>query len=296
MLSLAARDEDGLAWRVQCSPRETMVKILFLGANAQDTARLQIGVEIRELRDELMRLRADAEIRIEAELAVHPRDLQRHLLRHAPDGLHFSGHGGGAERPAEADGDPDAALLLEDSDGGPVSLRPEALAELLKIIRRGCPLRCVVLNACFTAQQAELIARHVDCVIGMRDAIEDEAAVAFTSALYRALALGRSVETAFKLGCNQLALLKLPGGDAPALFHRPDVRPSEVRLLPGGAARPPRRAGAGANRRRRRRMRRATLGAAALLCAALAFLCGAWFRARWPPSEAQSGATAEAVP
>ncbi|WP_437805816.1 CHAT domain-containing protein [Sorangium sp. So ce1078] len=295
-----------------------MVKVLILGANGRDTTRLQLAAEVRDIREALDKTGRGAAMRIEAELAVRPRDLQEHLLRHAPGIIHFSGHGcrsseggeaGEAARarsatsrellPAEEIGapaseDPEGGLLFEDDRGAAVAVRPEALTELLEIVGRGASVRCVVLNACFTAPQAERIAQHVGCVVGARRSIDDRSAIAFATGFYRALALGKDVQAAFALGRNEIHVRGLPGHDVPELFHRPDVDPRGVVLVPqeaggteqrerqqrerpiqepdagpppGATGGAPDRPGSGPPRQRRRRWKAAIL-AGALLCAA----------------------------
>lgn len=239
-------------------------KVLFLGANGRDTTRLRLSAEVREIRNELETAGASDTIHFIAELAVRPSDLQSLLLKHTPDVIHFSGHGYATdalaeteEWPTDSNADasreflpsknaasrtdevPSEGLLLEDDYGAAVALRPEVLAELLAIIARDKPLRCVVLNACFTAAQAEVIARHVDCVIGTKHAIDDHAAIAFSIAFYRALAYGKSIGTAFDLGRVEIGLSVHVGirssRDAgamptPLLFHRPGVAPERLFL------------------------------------------------------------------
>jgi hypothetical protein len=71
----------------------------------------------------------------------------------------------------------------------------------------------------------------------MKRAIDDRAAIAFAVGFYRALALGKSVRTAFDLGRNEIALRGLPDSDVPELIHRADVEPSNVFLGRGSQAR-----------------------------------------------------------
>jgi hypothetical protein len=78
----------------------------------------------------------------------------------------------------------------------------------------------VVLNACYSQQQAKAIAEHIDCVIGMSEAIGDSAAISFATAFYQALAYGKDVQTAFELGCNQVDLERLNQQDIPKLLAK----------------------------------------------------------------------------
>jgi eukaryotic-like serine/threonine-protein kinase len=187
-----------------------MIKLLFLGANPADTARLAIDREVREITQRLRATPHGAQFEIAQEWAVHVGDLQAALLRHQPDIVHFGGH-------ARATGE----ILVEDETGKAVPIRPSALAELFRIL--GDRIRCVVLNACYSEHQAEAIQRHVDCVVGMSGAIEHGAAIAFSGAFYQSLGFGKPVKTAFALGCNQIDLTGLRDADVPRLRVRDGV-------------------------------------------------------------------------
>lgn len=226
--------------------------LLFLGANASDTTRLRLGAELRDVQRALQITGVGEVFRLVAELAVRPRDLQSLLLMHAPNMLHFCGHGSDPSRGITLDRvmppgktsrefvpmedtplgmDASGGLLLEDEQGNAVAVRPDVLTALLAILRRDIPLRCVVLNACFTAFQAQAIANHVDCVIATTREVDDNAAIAFSTAFYRAIAYGKSVSSAFELGRIEVGLRGLPGEGVFQLFHRPQVEPQGVFLV-----------------------------------------------------------------
>jgi len=154
-------------------------KILFLGANGRDTTRLRLGTEVRDIRRELETAGASEAFHITAELAVRPADLQRLLLLHEPNLIHFSGHGlnpdpekttttsGPTTRefaPSETSSVDrfTGGLLLENDTGAAVAVRPDVFADLLAIVKRDVPLRCVVLNACFSAAQADAIRARIE--------------------------------------------------------------------------------------------------------------------------------------
>ena len=65
--------------------------------------------------------------------------------------------------------------------------------------------------------QAAGIAESIDCVVGMSAAIGDESAIAFAASFYQALGYGRSIQTAFDLGCGQIDLQGLGEEDTPKL-------------------------------------------------------------------------------
>jgi hypothetical protein len=94
-----------------------------------------------------------------------------------------------------------------------------------------------VLNACYSSAQAEAIAHHVAYVVGMSDAIGDDAAIAFSVGFYQAIGAGRSIEEAFDLGCTQLQLQNIPDQSVPQLLRRRDLtegREKRIIPMPGG--------------------------------------------------------------
>jgi hypothetical protein len=183
----------------------SLIKILFLAANPADRDYLRLEAEMRDIDLALQQTAFRDRFDITRHGAVRAADLQGYLLRHKPDIVHFSGHG-----------DSSSEIVLEDSSGKshPVSVR--ALSKLFSVLKDD--IRCVVLNACYSEQQAKAIAEHVDCVTGMSKAIGDKAAISFAIAFYRALGYGRSVQTAFDLGCAQIDLENLGEQDTPKLL------------------------------------------------------------------------------
>ena len=78
----------------------------------------------------------------------------------------------------------------------------------------------MVLNACYSAEQAEAIAQHIPFVVGMQSSMPDDAAIAFSLGFYRAIGAGRDIEFAFKLGINAIALDRISGDDLPKLLKK----------------------------------------------------------------------------
>lgn len=173
------------------------MKILFLAANPIRFKKLALDEEAHSIEDKIR----DAKHRDSVELVTHwatrPSDLQQAILEHEPTVVHFSGHGGGS-----------IGIVMHSATKGDDSLvSSEALAELFMVLNDG--IRVVVLNACYSEEQAKAIVNHVDFVVGMSDSIGDEAARIFAAAFYRGLSFGKSVQTAFNLGINELSLVGL---------------------------------------------------------------------------------------
>ncbi len=187
------------------SHQATIVKILFLATNPTDTARLRLDEESRAI-DQVLR---QAEFRdrfdVEQHWAIRVTDIQGYLLRHKPDIVHFSGHGGQSSE-----------IIMEDSSGESHPVSARALSTLFSVLKGN--IRCVVLNACYSERQAKAIAEHIDCVIGMSKSIKDVSAVSFATAFYQALAYGQNVKAAFDLGCIQIDLENLSEQDRPKLI------------------------------------------------------------------------------
>ncbi len=183
---------------------EKKIKILFLAANPKDTTQLRIDEEIRTIDQALRGAEFRDRFDIEQQWAVRVSDLQDHFLRFKPDIVHFSGHGSTRE------------IILEDLSGEIAAVSTQALSDLFRILKDN--IQCVVLNACYSENQAQAIAGHIDCVVGMSQEIGDEAAISFAAAFYRALGYGRDVKTAFELGTSQIDLSGLGEQDIPRLL------------------------------------------------------------------------------
>jgi hypothetical protein len=176
---------------------EPAKKILILAANPKDTSPLRLDEEVRDIGEGLRRSAKRDQFDLEQRWATRPRDLRRALLEVSPQIVHFSGHGSHHE-----------GLILEDEIGQTKSVSASALAGLFKLFSD--QIECVLLNACYSASQAEAISQHVPYVIGTSQAISDRAAIEFAVGFYDALAAGHSVESAYKFGCISI---QLAGGD-----------------------------------------------------------------------------------
>jgi hypothetical protein len=162
------------------------MKILILEANPRSD--LSLNEEIRELEEVIQRSRDRHQFEIRIKLAVRSSDLQPSILDFKPNIIHFCGHGAGEE-----------GLVLRDK-----KISTDALSTLFSLSKEH--LQCVVLNACYSDTQANEIVKNIDYVIGMKQAIQDNAAIAFSIGFYLALGYGRTYEDAFKFGRNAIQL------------------------------------------------------------------------------------------
>ena len=199
------------------APTPARVKILYLAANPITMTLLDLTREIRAIEQLIGVGKPRDGLEIVACWAARTSDLQRALLEEDPQILHFSGHGSPREQ-----------FILEDGTGARVE--KEAFSDLIGIV--GANVRLVVLNACDTEPVADALVRHIDCAIGMHEAIGDEAAIAFAASFYQALGFGKSIATAFNAATNELKLSRITEDRTPRLVVKAGVDAAE-RVLVG---------------------------------------------------------------
>lgn len=166
-----------------------MRKILFLAANPQMSARTRLDQESRDIREGLQRSRHRDSFQIVQRWATRPIDLLRAVQEELPQVVHFSGSMEG-----------ESGLHLEDSEGRPQLVEGTALASLFKLFGQKANIDCVVLNGCYSQDQAQHIASHVPYVIGTPQSVDEQAAIDFSIGFYDALGVGDSIDIAFESG------------------------------------------------------------------------------------------------
>jgi hypothetical protein len=197
--------------------KPTVTTIVMMAANPSDTVPLRLGQEQNMIDEGIERARYRERFALQTYAATRVNDIQRVLLKYNPGILHFSGHAKtlqDRDNPAEVQ----VGLLFEGPDGRTQPVKLDALASTLSEFTD--TLRLVVLNACWSDKQAQVIADTVGCVVGMSSEIADDAARQFALGFYQGLAFGRSVASAFRLGCGQIDLQKLPEAHKPHLRLR----------------------------------------------------------------------------
>lgn len=179
-------------------------KILFLGANPENTTQLRIGQEARDIEHGLERASHRDHFELVTKWAVRAKDLRRALLDESPQIVHFSGHGSG-----------EAGIILENDQGQPQMVGAVALGNLFRLFSE--KIECVLLNACYSESQADEIVRHIPYVIGMNKAVPDSTAIEFAVAFYDALASGRDYTFSYEYAVSAIELQGLSGSLIPVL-------------------------------------------------------------------------------
>ncbi len=131
--------------------------ILILAANPRQD--LNLRKEIHILKSVIERSQAQDEFEVKIGSGVSSDEIQRLFLEHKPRIVHFCGHGVGKQ-----------GLVFEDDEKSEKLVSNEALSDLFKIF--GNKVECVLLNACYSEIQATEISRHINYVMGMKQAIK----------------------------------------------------------------------------------------------------------------------------
>lgn len=198
--------------------------ILFLAANPLGTDRLALDREARAIQVELERSGHRDQFEFVTRWAAEPLDLLRELRRLKPTIVHFSGNGRGWRQDVGAapfDGDSQHGLFFQGSDGLPHFVSTEALGETFGAA--GSSVKLVVLNACYCKAQAGVLLAHVDCIVGMRGPIHEDAARNFAIGFYGGLGERESIAAAYKQGRAAIKLDGLPGGERSRLKTRDGI-------------------------------------------------------------------------
>lgn len=189
----------------------TKVKILMLSSNVAHLPQLNLEEEANQIRKTIRESEYRDVLDLQTIGAVTEEDLIPTFNRYQPTLVHFSGHG--TEK---------GELLLRDADGQAKPLSAEYLHDLF--VKCKDNIQVVFLNACYSRIQAEAISKVIDCVIGIKDVIEDDLAIKFAAFFYGSIGYGRSVENAYEQ--SQIAVLFQK--DASALWVRDGIDASSI--------------------------------------------------------------------
>jgi hypothetical protein len=186
------------------------IRILFLSANPWSMARILVDEEAREISEKIDEGVCRDHFELYKHPATRPNDLQLLLLKYQPHIVHFSCHGTKGHK-----------IVLAGPHGHPKSVDRQGLAKVLALYNKH--VRLVLLNACFTKEQARSISEVIDYSIGTERPIGDKVSVTFAGAFYRALGFGKSIRDAFESARAELALTKMPRSRGIQLFIRKGI-------------------------------------------------------------------------
>ncbi|RVU84781.1 CHAT domain-containing protein [Leucothrix sargassi] len=179
--------------------------ILIVESNPKNTLRLSaLSEEKRAIRNALRTAGAEDLFTIKTEHAATISDLGDALVRYEPEIVHFMGHGEGEQ-----------GLCFHGDDGKKQLLPNHVIDSIFE--KTNHTVKLVFLNACYSTVQANIIAKHIDHVIGMSDKIPDQTALGFSKEFYRYIGLKKSVEDAFDWAMTMIEGLNLKDHFVPVL-------------------------------------------------------------------------------
>jgi len=181
------------------------VTLLMMTSNPKDAAALELNDEIDAVEEAHIRGSERRKFFVKPILDIKKEKLLELLLRHKPQIVHFSGHGEGSN-----------GLLFYGADGYADMVQGDALANIFKLFND--QISCVVLNACYSEEQAQVIAQYIPNVIGTNSAIDDDVAIEFTEGFYMALFAGEGYEKAFNMAIAHIGLQNFPEGGRPVFY------------------------------------------------------------------------------
>lgn len=184
---------------------DSVQKILFLAATPEDQVQLNLGKEFRKIETQLSGAKYRDKFKLENKMAVRILDITNAMQDYKPQIVHFSGHGSG-----------ERGLVVEDDAGNTVFFPTEGVNRLFRLFKKD--VKCVVLNACYAAEQAKPISEHGIYVVGMNDAVGDKAAIDFAAGFYQSLGAGNDYEFAFNIALVNIAP-HLNNANTPELWH-----------------------------------------------------------------------------
>ena len=170
------------------SPKQQMVKnILILPANPDTTEISHKRIGIQKLRAALKRANHGQIFKLEDRLETNAADIAQVLTEIEPYIVNISGHEDGVE-----------CIALKDKYNNQAKL----IADLFR--HRGNNIKCVVLQGCYSENQAREIVRHIEYVIGISQELEDNTVIDFLVNFYYHVGSKWSIEESYDQSLNHL--------------------------------------------------------------------------------------------
>ncbi len=190
-------------------PDATSFPILMLTANPAGTTKLSLDKEHSRIAEKLQNHPLYFPLIVKR--AVDKVVFREEIIAEKPGFLHFSGHGTIPDVGTPYAEASKGGLVVQNEDhNGFEQINTAALSVLFEYFKEeAIPIKAVILNACFSEEQAKAIAGFVPYVIGTTQNIKDSHAIAFSTGFYFRL-MERypetDIEMAFKSGRTSAVL------------------------------------------------------------------------------------------
>ncbi|TAE14356.1 MAG: CHAT domain-containing protein [Bacteroidetes bacterium] len=158
-------------------------KILFLASSPDGMTQVSTDKEYRIIKTEMSQgSHRDFYEFLQPQFSVTISDLLR-AMNDEPAYVHFSGHGA------------NQGIYISKEDGSKQLMPNVALERMFKKMQG--ITKTVLLNSCYSAEQAKIISAFGIYVIGNNIAVNDTAAISFAKGFYNGLGEDKSVEDAY---------------------------------------------------------------------------------------------------
>ncbi len=176
--------------------KQTVKRILLLSANPENPETRRRRKETKEIRNALKRAKHGTLCELHDRPEIDAAELSQELTTIEPDIIDISGFDNGIEC---------LTLTLEKNVKKNESTELERLkliAEVFKLNSKS--IKCIILNGCYSEEQAREIVQHIDFVIGISRDIEDDRVIKFLSEFYYQLGSERTIIDSYDISCNYL--------------------------------------------------------------------------------------------
>jgi len=212
-------EHSALAPRKRISlPKNDVLMVLFFASNPDGVKQLSIDNEARMIEEAIRKSKHRDKVFFKSQWATQATDILQGINEMNPDIIHFSGHG-----------TEENELVLQNSDGSPMRISKEAIAQVISTVSD--KVKLVFFNSCFSQGQAEEIIKHIDSAIGMTSSITDEAACKFAAQFYSSLGFGCSLDKAFIQAKASLMLENIPEDNTPEIYCKCGLSASDIKLI-----------------------------------------------------------------
>lgn len=162
--------------------------ILYVSSSPKDQESLSLGTEVRRIKDTIRMSTYRDEFEFTEEAGSTFDNFSKAVLAQPPYVLHLSGHGD------------EEGFAMEDALGFTRYIPIAAIDSLLKPF--AAQMGCIILSACFSAQQAELLSKHGIYAVGITLEVALNVAENFSVGFYQGLCEKKTIEQAFQLGLS----------------------------------------------------------------------------------------------
>lgn len=157
-------------------------KMVFFGSNPNDTTRLNLDIESREVSNIIRR--GEKRIKLIKEFAITYELFREIILIEKPNLIHLSGHSTGEE------------FIFHNAENYAVKVPFSKIASFLDLIRDS--IEIIFLNAKISKNSINHFLRVVDYFAGTTELLSDKEAINYSSGFYTAIAYGKTYNEAIK--------------------------------------------------------------------------------------------------